>query len=312
MKKPASAVVFGILNIVLGALALLSLPITWMMTSLDNAETNPVVAIMEGNDFYFIWTKLSLILGGVASVVLVASGIGLLTIKRWARITAVGYSLYSLFMALVGSALSWFYLYSPLLERIQSAQNSAEKGGLIGGLAGGLLGGCFGLFYPAVLLYFMTRPRLVAAFEGTPVPEATTSTPVSSPVVDVSPPVLDRANPYASPTTPLRTRSEGSPDTADEVLATVIPYRNKAALISYYLGLFSLFALVPVLGVVGVGMAIAAFILGLKGRRFVKEHPEAKGTAHAWVGILGGAIWGVLGILMQVMIIIAILRPILR
>jgi len=118
----------------------------------------------------------------------------------------------------------------------------------------------------------------------------------------------DTSNPYASPTTPLRTEPEWAPDTANEVLATVIPYRNKPALVSYYLGLFSLFALVPFLGVIGVGMAIAAFVLGLKGRRLVKEHPDAKGTVHAWVGILGGAFWGVLGILVQGMTVIAILK----
>ena len=51
--------------------------------------------------------------------------------------------------------------------------------------------------------------------------------------------------------------------TGDEAIATVIPYRNKEALISYYLGLFSLIAWVPLLGVVGIGMAIAALILGV-------------------------------------------------
>ena len=100
---------------------------------------------------------------------------------------------------------------------------------------------------------------------------------------------------------------ESSPHSGDEIIATVIPYRNKPALISYYLGLFSLAALIPVLGVIGVGMAIAAFVLGIKGRRLAKDRPEAKGTAHAWVGILGGALWGVLGLLMQAMVIAAMM-----
>jgi hypothetical protein len=120
-------------------------------------------------------------------------------------------------------------------------------------------------------------------------------------------PATSPANPYASPATPLRTEPAWTPETGSEVLATVIPYRNKAALISYYLGLFSLAALIPLLGVVGVAMAIAAFILGVQGRRLAKEHPEAKGIVHAWVGILCGAFWGVLGILIQVLFVVAIL-----
>ncbi len=116
----------------------------------------------------------------------------------------------------------------------------------------------------------------------------------------------EESSPDMPPTTPLRTRPEAPPAASDELLATVVPYRNKPALISYYLGLFSLSSLIPILGLVGVGMAIAAFVLGIKGRRLAKDHPEAKGIAHAWVGILGGALWGILGILMHALIIAAL------
>ncbi len=92
------------------------------------------------------------------------------------------------------------------------------------------------------------------------------------------------------------------------MLATIVPYRNMPALLSYYLGVFSLSALIPILGVVGVGMAIVAFVLGLKGRRLAKDHPETKGIAHAWVGILCGALWGVLGTLMQTTMLVVMMR----
>jgi len=70
----------------------------------------------------------------------------------------------------------------------------------------------------------------------------------------------------------------------------LIPTKNPNALIAYYLGVFSL---IPCLGLI---LAIPALILGLKGLKFANEHPETKGKAHAWVGIIMGAlftlIWG--------------------
>jgi hypothetical protein len=51
-------------------------------------------------------------------------------------------------------------------------------------------------------------------------------------------------------------------------------------------------------------LAIPALILGLKGVRFAREHPEAHGKAHAWVGVIMGAlftlIWG--GLLIMALI----------
>lgn len=300
MKRPISVTVFGILNIVFGGLSVLGALINWVVMYRDGAEDNPVFAMIEASAFYSTWMKLALILGVIASMVVIASGIGLLQMRQWARIAAVGYSLYSIFMLLAGSVMGWYFVYSPLLD-------SASKGVSMGGLIGGLIGGCFGLIYPVALLYFMTRPGLVAAFEGIsgPEPALSTPTPLASAAAS-TPPAFDGSNPYAAPATPVQTRPDAPPDTGDEVLATVIPFRNKPALISYYLGLFSLSSLIPVLGLIGVGMAIAAFVLGIKGRRLVKSHPEAKGTAHAWVGILCGALWGVLGILMQALSIVAL------
>lgn len=75
---------------------------------------------------------------------------------------------------------------------------------------------------------------------------------------------------------PLRRQAD------DGALSTLIPYRNPKALAGYYLGIFSL---IPVLGVF---LAIAAIILGILGLRHSAAHPEAKGTAHAIIGLVLG------------------------
>src|SRR5262245_11989698 len=64
----------------------------------------------------------------------------------------------------------------------------------------------------------------------------------------------------------------------------LIPYKNGMALASYYTGVFSL---IPCLGLI---LAPVALILGIMGLGYANKHPTARGKAHAWVGIVLGAL----------------------
>ncbi len=91
------------------------------------------------------------------------------------------------------------------------------------------------------------------------------------------------------------TLSTGVAPAADDApMSGIIPYRNPAALIGYYLAVFSL---IPILGIL---LGIPAFVLGIVGLRKRLKNPRLKGLAHAWIAIIGGAlttlIWlGLLG-----------------
>jgi len=76
----------------------------------------------------------------------------------------------------------------------------------------------------------------------------------------------------------------GKPAGGDDALSSLIPYKNSKALTAYYLGVFGL---IPCLG---IPLAIAAIVLGIMGCSYVKQHPEAKGGAHAWAGIIMGGL----------------------
>jgi hypothetical protein len=76
------------------------------------------------------------------------------------------------------------------------------------------------------------------------------------------------------------------PGSAADAVSTIIPYKNAAALTAYYLAVFS------VIPCVGAPLGIAALVLGLRGLRFAKQHPAAKGTVHAWIGVVVGGIFG--------------------
>jgi hypothetical protein len=94
------------------------------------------------------------------------------------------------------------------------------------------------------------------------------------------------AAPPAYPGTPVNYATP--PRGGENVVSTIIPYRNVWALTSYYLGLFSLF---PCLG---CPMGIAAVILGIKGLKLANANPQAKGKIHAIVGIVCGGIFGLI------------------
>ena len=83
---------------------------------------------------------------------------------------------------------------------------------------------------------------------------------------------------------PPLVRPAPSPPAPDSTISTLIPYRNAPALITYYLGVFSL---IPC---VGFFLGFAAIILGIIGLKLAGKRPEAKGKAHAWTGIILGTL----------------------
>lgn len=78
-------------------------------------------------------------------------------------------------------------------------------------------------------------------------------------------------------------RRKGSDDGG---VGVVIPYRNGMALTAYYTGIFGLITCFLGLGILG----LIPLILGVLGLMKARKDPEARGTAHAWVGIILGAI----------------------
>ena len=100
----------------------------------------------------------------------------------------------------------------------------------------------------------------------------------------------------------LEDASQGRPAEGDAT-GGVIPYKNMPALIAYYCGVFSVIPCFP--------LGIAAFILGIKGLRRAREHPQVRGRVHAWIGIIVGGLFGLLwtGVTIGWIITFLMLRP---
>jgi hypothetical protein len=109
-------------------------------------------------------------------------------------------------------------------------------------------------------------------------------------------------HPYQAPEADL-SDPRRPPPADDDTVATIIPYKNVPALIAYYFGLFSCF---PVLG---LPLAIASLVLGVKGLKAVRRNPEAHGTVHAWVGLICGTIGLLINGLIVMGIVIALMAP---
>lgn len=105
---------------------------------------------------------------------------------------------------------------------------------------------------------------------------------------------LFQDNPYRSPHQPPALPAAPEQNAGDAT-GGVIPYKNPPALFAYYLGLFSL------LPCIGLFLAIPALVLGIMGLRKRAANPAVKGSVHAWIGIVMGAIftliWGVAWVL---------------
>lgn len=122
-----------------------------------------MIKLIHDNENYAMWMKISVGLGAVACVALLASGIGLLALQPWARALSIGYGIFALVQCLVGTVINYIYLFQPLMEQAQQKQGP-ESAAALGGAIGGMIGGCIGAVYPILLIIFMLRRNVIEAF----------------------------------------------------------------------------------------------------------------------------------------------------
>lgn len=168
MERPQAVTVFGILNIIFAVLGVVGMIGTLAMFSVSANSDNPIIKVMRESPGYATWMKFTIPIGIITCMLLAAAGIGLLRLKPWGRKLSIGYAIYAIVFTTISTAINFLFLFRPLIEEAQQRQGP-EAAGAIGGAVGASFGGCFGLIYPIILLIFMMRPKIVAAFRA-PVP----------------------------------------------------------------------------------------------------------------------------------------------
>ena len=147
--RPTSVTVFGILNIIFGAMGLLAIPLGIIMMFVRPRTMN----LSEG---VRVWLMFSSVIGLARVVLLIVTGIGLLKLKRWARVWTFGYGLFAIGWQILGMIVVIIFISTG-----GYGYSSQQMPGIIGGSCGGIVG----LIYPILLVVFMRREDVIQAFK---------------------------------------------------------------------------------------------------------------------------------------------------
>jgi hypothetical protein len=280
MNRPTSVTVLGIVNIAFAVLGLLSHA---LMFALFSPYSQSGLDLEGDLDALGEWTPVTQLLGFFSNIVLLASGVGLLRMRPWGRYLAIIYAGYAII-----AALGWTVYSVAMFESQTQGMGGPgvdERIVMTMAIIGGLIGLGISLCHPTLLLYFMTRRNVAAAFGESFVPTVEDTS-------DEPPPPLVSGNPYAAPATINSEASIASDSMGEQMLETVVPIKNGPALLSYYTGLFSLFP------VFGLPLAIVAIISGRRGLSNAKANPQLHGKAHAWIGLACGWLFGLFNLVL--------------
>jgi hypothetical protein len=178
-ERPVSVTLFGILNIGYGLFGLfgpllsradakLQEAFTDLGTSAAGGLVNSISAFMDAlyhNPLYIVWNQITVPLNFMASLLMVAAGVGLLLLKNWARLTSIGLGVYKTILAILNGAVFCLALREILAKTTQGGGALVVIILILAGLVEAVLT----LVYPILLLYFMARPKMVQAFQREPV-----------------------------------------------------------------------------------------------------------------------------------------------
>ena len=164
-KRPAAATVFGVLNILFGITGLCGTLASGVLMSIPQlSQDNPALELMEDNAVFRIFNQISIGISFIACIVMIVAGIGLWPLKPYGRMTSIGYSVAMIILNLIGNVINFAVLFPGLMGIAAEAGGGPVDLAVYFGIGAGLLGSCMGFIYPGLLLYFMYRPNVVAAF----------------------------------------------------------------------------------------------------------------------------------------------------
>jgi hypothetical protein len=192
-KKPAVITVFGILNIIFGAIALLivvcggvaTFAIAQVNMPGPGNPPNPIKDMLEYMDkhapLYTPYLIGEIIIGLIMAIILVVSGIGLLKVRPWARWLSIGYAAVRLVLILVGLVLA-IMIFNPVLADWQADYNKRTvpagnppppsfSSGAMNDVAAAF-GSILSAAYSIALLAVMFLPQVRAAFARAASPES--------------------------------------------------------------------------------------------------------------------------------------------
>ncbi|MBN2497910.1 MAG: hypothetical protein JXR96_25170 [Deltaproteobacteria bacterium] len=165
IQRPTSVTVFAVLNIVFGSLGLLG----FLFNLLAQSAVGDLTEVISSHPFLGPWQTVTTVLSGVVSAGLLTIGIGMLSLRPWARTGCIVYGVYGILSSLVAIVVT-FVVLKPMLTSMAPELGSGMGSGVgsmvvTTAVASAVIGGLLGMLYPALLWYFMTRPKVKKAFD---------------------------------------------------------------------------------------------------------------------------------------------------
>ena len=162
MQRPFPVSIFGILNIVFGFYALYSVFATLSTLSITGETKNEIAKIIHDVPAYATWVKCTIPLGLLSSALLVPAGVGLLRLGEWARKLSIAYGVYAILFDIAVAIINFVFVLPPGIPGPSHTDGGGNPALVAAVIA--IMGGVFGLIYPVVLIVFMTRREIAAAF----------------------------------------------------------------------------------------------------------------------------------------------------
>ncbi len=176
-ERPVSVTLFGMLNIGFGLFGLAGVLLSLFVgfgspgAPAAGASSDSIFAMwpallnaVSSDAAYATMRQTTVPLEAVCGVALVAAGLGLLALKNWARRLSIGWAIYRCVLALIESAVMFM-----VVRRVLGGFPQVSQGALAIAVGVAIIEAVFALVYPLLLLYFLTRPKVVQAFQtGSP------------------------------------------------------------------------------------------------------------------------------------------------
>ncbi|MCS5632560.1 MAG: hypothetical protein NZ744_17115 [Pirellulaceae bacterium] len=166
--KPKAIKVFGILNVIFGGLGLLGtciglgaiLAITSGLLPAPEGQSNPAFVTQDEDAFLYFYNIISATFALLFTIVLLASGIGLLQHKKWGRNTGLAWVAYSVIATIITSVVTWTHIYPHQLEMLPTNEAMANVPNMEAILLGSMI------FGNVLSVGFLIYPGLFAVFSS--------------------------------------------------------------------------------------------------------------------------------------------------
>ena len=172
-RRPTSVTVIAVFTIIFGILGLMGVTVQFLQIIVPDVfqfgGPNPVNDLMRNDRLIAFWSGAMAGAAGILALLELAGGIGVLSLKPWARKALLSYAVGAIVAGLVGTIFN-ITVMMPKLSQIP--QNRPEVRMTIQLMPIMTIGGfLLGLILPVCVLIFMTRAKVKAAFAGQVAPE---------------------------------------------------------------------------------------------------------------------------------------------